>query len=803
MIFRFSIYFVILFSSIFYSQNFSINGKIFDKTTKSPLTYANIRIAGTSTGTATNREGLFEFRLPKGKYKFISSFIGYVSDTITVTVNENIDGLKIELIESIVNLKEVIVIPGVNPALAIIEKAIKRKNERNQLLNSYTLNAYTKGIIKTTEEFRAQGNSATISLGNDTSALKITGLLENQSTGFYKKPNKYKEQILARKQSSNFPSSINTLTGGRIIQNFYSDDIQFFGNDLPSPLSDNSLSYYFFYIDDTVSINNHPVYKIKMTPEREIDPGFTGDIYISAVTFDLLQVNLELNRAANTGGLLDTIKIYQQFYPFENDIYMPVDYHLIITANVLGLIKLGFEISTIMYDYKINEPIEDDFFDRAILTVFPDADKKDSTYWFSMQRIPNTSDELKAYERIDSVKNVPVTFWDRFSFLSPRIGITDNFSIFAPIAMYHYNRVEGHTIDYGFETRRLFDNRLNSNLLLNYGFADKKVKWNLNANYLLGEYRTHKITFEVYDKLNILFSESSDYNEFSTTLLALLSKDDFNDYYYSKGLSLKFTGEVLPILNLSLGFENRSDKQAIKNSDFSFFAKNRAFRPNLPIYDVSLNSLKFGFNFDFRNYIEDGLYRRRVSSSGGYFTFGGDVTVSNNSIIKTDLDFVNYEFRARSSFGSFGQTSIDLRLYAFYADGAIPIQNYYSLPGNINLTGRDNSFRTLFVNEIAADRGVAFSFLNNLKDEPFRWLGISFLKKLEIHLTHFVNVAWTSISTESKSMNNHPFYEFKKPFIETGFGVGHVLSPVRFEFSWKLTHRGFNDYRVGIATPLI
>jgi hypothetical protein len=803
MIFRFSIYFVILFSSIFYSQNFSINGKIFDKTTKSPLTYANIRIAGTSTGTATNREGLFEFRLPKGKYKFISSFIGYVSDTITVTVNENIDGLKIELIESIVNLKEVIVIPGVNPALAIIEKAIKRKNERNQLLNSYTLNAYTKGIIKTTEEFRAQGNSATISLGNDTSALKITGLLENQSTGFYKKPNKYKEQILARKQSSNFPSSINTLTGGRIIQNFYSDDIQFFGNDLPSPLSDNSLSYYFFYIDDTVSINNHPVYKIKMTPEREIDPGFTGDIYISAVTFDLLQVNLELNRAANTGGLLDTIKIYQQFYPFENDIYMPVDYHLIITANVLGLIKLGFEISTIMYDYKINEPIEDNFFDRAILTVFPDADKKDSTYWFSMQRIPNTSDELKAYERIDSVKNVPVTFWDRFSFLSPRIGITDNFSIFAPIAMYHYNRVEGHTIDYGFETRRLFDNRLNSNLLLNYGFADKKVKWNLNANYLLGEYRTHKITFEVYDKLNILFSESSDYNEFSTTLLALLSKDDFNNYYYSKGLSLKFTGEVLPILNLSVGFENRSDKQAIKNSDFSFFAKNRAFRPNLPIYDVSLNSLKFGFNFDFRNYIEDGLYRRRVSSSGGYFTFGGDVTVSNNSIIKTDLAFVNYELRGRSSFGSFGQTSIDLRLYAFYADGAIPIQNYYSLPGNINLTGRDNSFRTLFVNEIAADRGVAFSFLNNLKDEPFRWLGISFLKKLEIHLTHFVNVAWTSISTESKSMNNHPFYEFKKPFIETGFGVGHVLSPVRFEFSWKLTHRGVNNYRVGIATPLI
>lgn len=803
MIRKFSIIiFVFAFAAI-YPQTYSVKGNIIDKNTKSPLTYANIRIAGSSTGTAANREGQFEFRLPEGKYKFITSFIGYLSDTLSINVNNDIDGLKIELTESIVDLKEVIIVPGINPALAIIEKAIKRKHERNEILNSYTLNAYTKGIIKTTEEIRAQGNSATIGLDSDTSELKITGLLENQSTGFYKKPDKYKEQIIARKQSSNFPSSINTLTGGRIIQNFYSDDIQFFGNELPSPLSDKSLSYYFFYIDDTVSINNVPVYKIKMTPEREIDPGFTGDVFISAVTFDLLQVNLELNRAANMGGLLDTIKIYQQFYPFENDIYLPVDYHLFITANVLGLVKFGFEISTIMYDYKINEHVDDDFFDRAILTVFPDADKKDSTYWLSMQLIPNTMDEINAYERIDSIKNVPVTFWQKFSFLSPRIGLTENFSIFAPIAMYHYNRVEGHTLDYGLETRRLLDYRLNSNLFINYGFADKKAKWDFDASYLLGDYRTHKITFAAHNKLNILFSESSDYNEFSTTLLALLSKEDFNDYYYSSGYSFKFNSEVLPILNLSAGFQNQKDKKAVKNSDFSFFAKDRIFRPNMPIYDVNINALKFGFNFDFRNYIEDGLYRRRVSSSKGYFTFGGDVTISNNSIIKTDLNFVNYEFNARSSFGSFGQTSIDLRLYAFYADGAIPIQNYYSLPGNINLTGRENSFRSLLVNEVAADRGVTFSFLNNLKDEPFRWLGISFLKKKEIQLTHFVNVAWTSISTESKSLNNLPFYEFKKPLIETGFGVGHILFPMRFEFTWKLTHRGINNFRFGIATPLI
>ena len=232
---------------------------------------------------------------------------------------------------------------------------------------------------------------------SDSSELKITGILENQSKGFYKKPDDYKEIILARKQCANFPPSINVLTGGRFIQNFYSDDVNFLGRDIPGPLADNALEYYDYFIEETVGFDKTQVFKIYMQTINRSAPGFEGNIFITDEHFNLVKVNLQLNRAANMGGLFDTVNVFQQFSVFDDSISMPVDYRLFVNANYLGLARFGFEINTILYDYKINNQIDDDIFNKAIVTVLPDADKKDSLYWQNTQTIPNTGEEEIAY----------------------------------------------------------------------------------------------------------------------------------------------------------------------------------------------------------------------------------------------------------------------------------------------------------------------------------------------------------------------------------------------------------------------
>ena len=791
---------VIIFSTIVYSQQFTINGKIENKITHQPLVYANIRILHSTNGTAANKEGEYELKLNAGKYLLVASYIGYNSDTLSITVIQNLTNVDFSLLPSDIELPPVIVKPGINPAIAIIKKAILKKKERDRKLDDYEFEAYTKGIIRTQHEINAQENSVNVSLGaNDSIPLKISGILENESKGYYKKPDDYKEIIIARKQTANFPPSINILTGGRLIKSFYEEDVNFLGNNLPGPLADNALEYYYYYIVKTLAIDSQVVYQIHMEPDDPSNPGFSGNIFITDKTYDLIKVDLNLNKAANIGGIFDSVEVFQQFSTYDS-IYMPVDYRLFVKANVLGLVKFGFELNSILYDYKINVKLNKDVFSKAIITVLPGADEKTNAYWRNVQTIPSTEEEQAAYKRIDSVSSLPVSLWDKFSILSPRINFYENFSTSAPLGMYHFNSIEGHTLDFGLFFNELFNKRLNSNLKFSYGFSDKKFKTDLYAQYLFGDYRTYNLSIRVFNKLNLLFGSSADYGELVSTISSLFFKNDFMDYYYSNGFKINLSGEVFPVLSLNAGFINHTDKNAYKNTDFSIFYRNDKFNANPEIYETKINALTAGFKIDFRDYIEDGFFRRRVLLGNSYIIFNGDITYSNKNFLNSGIDFTEYELYAHGRLNTFKSAYLNFRIYGMYNNGKLPFQLLYSSPGNVDALYQNYSFRTLYINEIFGDRVLNIFLENNFRDELFRLLKVPGLKDLEIMLNTFLNIGFSEVSDRSKSILVHEVKTFTHPFYEIGFGIGHVLVPFKIEFAWKLNYRGSNNFRVGINT---
>lgn len=793
-----SFLFVILISFCGLSQQLLVKGKITDKTSGEPLSFANVRVSGSTLGTAANREGEYELRIVNKEIKLIASYIGYRSDTLSLRFENDLTRINFTLEKINLDLPEVVIMPGENPALEIIRKAILKKKQRSEYLDSYIFDAYTKGLVRTNQELQAGDGFLSIGVGTDTSAMIIGGILENQSRGYFKKPNNYKEIIIARKQSANFPPTLNVLTGGRLIQNFYNDDIRFFGRELPGPLADNALSYYFFYIENAVAQDNDTIFQIYMTPDNSSDPGFEGRVFINSSSYDLIKVDVNLNRAANTGGIFDTVNVFQQFTLFDNNVYMPVDYRLFVKANIIGLVRVGFELNSILYDYEINPEIKTAFFDKAILTVLPEADKKDSLYWLNVQTIPSTDEELDAYTRIDSVSNLPFSFWDEFSILSTRINFMRSLSVSAPIAMYHFNRVEGHAVDFGIFLNDALDRRLNTSINFSYGFSDKKFKTNLSSTYLFGDYRTYSLKVNAYNNINTLFGESENYNELTSTVLSLLSKYEFRDYYYSKGFGLELSGEVFPVLKLSAGFINHTDNSAYNESDFSFFKKDRTYRTNPPIYETRVNALNFGFRLDLRDYIEDGFFRRRVGQNRSYILFDGDVLHSSKNLTGSGIDFTKYSLTASGRLNTFRSAYLGFRVKGIYNNGYLPYQLLNSLPGNIELTSRSYSFRTLNVNEVFGDRTVTVHLDHFFGDELFRMLRVPVLKDIELQLNTFVNAAYSDVSDKSASILPSGIKTLKQVFYEAGFGIGHVLFPIRFEFSWKLNQRNGNNFRFGM-----
>lgn len=795
-----SFLFLLLTCTTIFAQQYSLKGKVSDKSSTEALSFANIRIASTTTGTAANIEGNYELKLPGGKYSIIASYIGYKSDT----VNINLTGsrtLNFTLERIDIKLQEITVLPGENPALEIIRRAIAFKHKREELINSYTFKAYTKGLVKTTKDITTSDRSVGISFGeSDTAQLKITGIIENESKGYFKKPDNYKDEIIARKQSANTPSSINILTGGRIIQNFYTNDIQFFNRPLMGPIADDAIDYYDFIIEDTLAMDNKSIFEISFKTFDDSDPGFWGKIYIEDNSFAMVKLDVNLNDAANPGGIFSLVNIFQQFINFNQNIFMPIDYRVFVEGNFLGLAKFGFELNTIFYDYQINNQINDEFFDMVIVKVLPDADKKDSTYWNSMQRIPNTLQEVEAYSRIDSLESIPRNFWDDFSILSSSINLTDNLSISGPLSLYSFNKIEGHTINFGADLSNEFERRFYSSADISYGFSDKKFKHNLSFRYLLGDFRTTSVTLNIYNRLTDLFGESVYYNDLTSTLTSLIGKYDFRDYYYTNGWDFKITGEVLPVLRLGIGFLNRTDNNSYNNSDFSIFNKSKTYALNKTIYETKINAITASFSLDFRKFIEDGYFRRRTNQGKGYAILSGDAEFSSSSLLKSHLDYNRYELNFTGYLPSFKSASFNFALKGLYSNGPVPYQMMHALPGNIESVGKTNSFRTLGLGEAFGDKGAVLNVQHRFNDEIFKMLNIPFIEDLQLNLTAHLNIGWLEISDKSKLILQHQYYEYKKPLWEIGFGIGQILFPITLEFTWRLNHRYKNDFVISFNT---
>lgn len=794
--------FIVLFvSTSIYAQVFSVKGKVLDRENNSPLSYANIRVSGTTTGTSTNSVGEFELKLSSGYYILIASYIGYIADTILVNVDKDITNIKIALRPTEINLPEVVVKPGENPALEIIRKAIEKRKEREKIISNYEFESFAKGTIRSTDFITATTNAFRFGAGqSDTSQLKVTGILESHSKGYFSKPNSYKEIILARKQSSNFPASVNILTGGRLVQNFYNDDINFFGRKLPGILSDDALSYYYFYIEKFTAINDEKVYQIHIEPNDSLDPGFIGKIFILENSYELLRVDLLLNKAANFGGIFERVEILQQFDRFDG-VMMPVDYRLFVKANFLGLARFGFELNTILYNYKINSEIDKNVFSKAVVSVLPEADKKTPEYWTSIQTIPNTEEEIEAFRIIDSLQNLPRSFWDEFSVLNSRINVSDNVSISAPFGMYHFNRVEGHSLDFGIFADGLYDNRLNSNLILGYGFSDKKFKQELKTTYLLGDYRTTRIDFNLFNTKRILLKKQQEgLSEFYNTITSLFLKDDDKDYYYQRGFELELQTELTSVIKTKVSFSNRVDKSASKNTDFSFFKRSEQFQENPPIEEGKSNLLGVQFTFDFRDYIEDGYFRRRTSFGRDYFIFSVGLKYSDDSFLNSNFSFKQLEFSYQTFIRTFSFSFLTMRLFAGLSDGNVPVQLMYSLPGNPRLLSSSNTFRTLGTYEVFGDKVVYVNLEHDFRDELFRALNLNFLTRFDLQLNTFLNAGWNDIKQNVVNFNQLEVINLKKPLVEFGFGLRKGFIPLELEFAWKVLNRFGRTFRISANT---
>lgn len=102
------IYSILIFASAM-SQNGTIRGNIYEKTTGTPVIYCNVQLQGTSYGGTTDLDGFFVIaNVPAGEYKMIATYIGYDSTVVDIKIKAgSVIYQSMTLAESAITLGEV------------------------------------------------------------------------------------------------------------------------------------------------------------------------------------------------------------------------------------------------------------------------------------------------------------------------------------------------------------------------------------------------------------------------------------------------------------------------------------------------------------------------------------------------------------------------------------------------------------------------------------------------------------------------------------------------------------------------
>ncbi|MFC2102758.1 carboxypeptidase-like regulatory domain-containing protein, partial [Bacteroidota bacterium] len=145
------LYFIVLFllfsfTEVFPQATTSINGKVLDSKTKEPLAFVNIVINQSTFGGTTDIDGKFRFNYAEPITSLKLSYVGY--ESLIYQVGSKSQNVVIYLVRKEIELQEVEILPGINPAHRIISNAVNNRDVNDpEKQKSFSYTMYEKTIF--------------------------------------------------------------------------------------------------------------------------------------------------------------------------------------------------------------------------------------------------------------------------------------------------------------------------------------------------------------------------------------------------------------------------------------------------------------------------------------------------------------------------------------------------------------------------------------------------------------------------------------------------------------------------------
>jgi hypothetical protein len=803
--------------SIFFIANTSSAQKIYGTVFSNKgdlLPYASVTIKGTSIGTSANNKAKFSFSVAPGTYTVVCQHIGYQTQEKSITIKKDDAEITFVIAEQQLDMTEVIVKSGEDPAYEIIKQAIKKRSFYNDEVRGFECGLYTKDMMKLRKLpkkilGRKIAEEDVKDMGLDSSRKGIIYLAESVAKVYVQQPDKFKMEVISSRVSGSdgfgftFPTFIS----------FYQNNISVFLDRLNprgfvSPIADAALSMYKFKYLGSFYEDGKEINSIQVIPRRTYEPVFSGTINITDGDWRIHSLDLVLTKTSQL-EIVDSLHIIQLHIPVGNNIWRVKNQRINFTFKQFGIDAVGNFVS-VYSDYKINPAFAKNRFDKVIVKYDTASNKKPVEYWDTIRPMPLEVEERMDYQVKDSLFLVNKdsiqsqasvdsmnkkqgklklyeVFWKGLNRTKYTVKGNHNWGVEPLLLGLEYNTAEGLVVNF-YPYYNHYIKKLKTNFsfepALRYGVSNTHLNAWADITFRTRDWETDKRlkrqTWTISGGKRVSqFNKANPITTLSNSLSTLLYGDNYmkiyENYYGSINFSKRYEDGLR--FNINALYEDRvplnntTDFVIFKNNA-KYITPNFAYKDTVPYTSVAHQAFIISVDVSVKpgqKYIQ--YPNRKMSLGSKYPTFSFNYTKGINNIFGSDVNFDKWRFSISDdkNLKLAGLLKYKIGIGGFLNSKKIFIQDYQHFNGNRIIRASDyvNSFQLA-------------GYYDNSTTSSFYSYG---------HLEHHFNGLLTNKIPLFKRLNwnlvggGNAFYvNSKNNYVEVFAGLENVLKIFRVDF---------------------
>ena len=534
-----------------------IKGVVTDSITHEPLMYISVYYQEKrDMGTITNIDGEYSLEARRNGGTLVFSAVGYISKT--VRVGSNNQTVNVKLAPDNVLLNEVVVKPQKekysrknNPAVEFMKKVIEHKKAQVLEVNDYyqydkyekmkmSINDLTpekleKGIYKKYSFLRDQ-----VEVSETTNKLILPiSVQETASQTIFRKDPESKKTIIKGKNSNGIEEFFSTGDMlGTVLKdvfadiNIYDDEIRLLQQRFVSPIGSNAISFYKYYLMDTLQIAGEPCVDLAFTPFNSESFGFNGHLYVVLdSTYFVKRAVFNFPKKINL-NFVDYMLLEQEFKRAEDGTRL-LDHESITVEFKLTEGQDGIFARRVAdysnYTFAPTAEADKAFTKPERIIEETEALARSESFWAenrpeaAISQQENSVDHLMA-----QLRSYPVYYWTEkvlsilFTGYIPTSKEAPLFYIGPMNATISGNTLEGPRIRAGGMTTAWLNPHLFAKGYIAYGFKDERVKGLAELEYSFKKKKEYANEFPIH---SLKLRYESDVNQYGQNYL-YTSKDN-------------------------------------------------------------------------------------------------------------------------------------------------------------------------------------------------------------------------------------------------------------------------------------